>query len=182
MGALSGKNSSLRTVAGVGGAAALGTLAYQAYCKWQAKREPSSLQNKPLTSPQSQPLDFGSFPQAVQEDQEEKSRMILKAMVAAAKADGQFDESEKKVILEETQKAGDVETTAWVQQEINKPLNIDEIALMATSPQLASEIYIASMLVIQEPNSLEIQYLDLLSSKMRLDPDLRKEIEQQLAA
>jgi len=68
----------------------------------------------------------------------------------------------------------------WVQQEINKPLDVSKIAALATSPELASEIYLASLIVIDEQNEREKAYLNSLAEKLGLEPQLRREIEQQM--
>lgn len=67
-----------------------------------------------------------------------------------------------------------------MQQEIRKPLDAARIAALATSPELASEIYLASLMVIDEQNEREKIYLNSLAEKLGLDPQLRLEIEQQL--
>ena len=171
--ALISNNKNVRRIGGYGGAATLGAVAFNAYRNWQAKNSgaASSLQEQPQVAA----LDFGALPATTQE---EHSRAILSAMVAAAKADGAFDERERRIILEETQKASDAETTAWVQQEINKPLDVDAVASLAATPEMAAEIYLASLLLIDEQNAAEKNYLDLLASKMNLHPQLREEIEK----
>ena len=167
--ALMSNNKNVRRIGGIGGAAALGAVAFKAYNSWLAKNSGTA------SSPHVAALDFGALPEATQE---ERSRAILSAMVAAAKADGLFDERERRLILEETQKAGDAETTAWVQQEINKPQDVDAVARLAATPEMAVEIYLASLLVIDEQNEAEKNYLDLLAAKMNLHPQLREEIEK----
>ncbi len=167
------------TVAAVGGAAALGAIAFKAYRNWQASKGTST--DAPAQDYRQQPqqtdLDFDNLPTAVQE---ENSRAMLTAIIAAAKADGHFDERERQMIHEQTQKIGDTETTAWVQQEIYKPLDINQIAALATSPELAAEIYLASLMVIDEQNEREKTYLNSLAERMGLEPQLRREIEQRL--
>jgi uncharacterized membrane protein YebE (DUF533 family) len=173
-------------VAAVGGAAALGAIALKAYQNWQGNR---SMQQQyapqaPVGTqdiwkqPQHNVLDFNCMPE---QQQEEYSRAMLAAMVAAAKADGHFDSREQQIIQEQITKIGDAETTAWVQQEIRKPLDAARIAAMATSPELASEIYLASLMVIDEQNEREKAYLNSLAEKLGLAPQLRLEIERQLA-
>ena len=166
-------------VAAVGGAAALGAIAFKAYRNWQANKNTStgvSAQN--FQQQPQQVLDFDNLPAAKQEDH---SRAMLTAIIAAAKADGNFDERERQIIHEQTAKIGDPETTAWVQQEINKPLDVNRVAALVSSPELAAEIYLASLFVINEQNELEKAYLNSLAEKLGLEPQLRREIEQQLA-
>ena len=170
-------NKKVRKVAAVGGAAALGAVAISAYRNWQANKNQASGANV-QQQPQQVALEFDSFPSAKQEDH---SRAMLTAIIAAAKADGHFDERERQIIREQTQKIGDPETTAWVQQEINKPLDVSKIAALATSPELASEIYLASLIVIDEQNEREKAYLNSLAEKLGLEPQLRRDIERQMA-
>jgi uncharacterized membrane protein YebE (DUF533 family) len=166
------------TVAKVGGAAVLGTIAYKAYSNWQTNknRQASAVPAQYVQQPQAV-LDFDNLPPAKQEEQ---SRAMLAAMVAAAKADGHFDERERQIIHEQLRKIGDAETTAWVQQEIYKPLDVNSVASLATSPELAAEIYLASLIVIDEQNEREKIYLNSLAEKLKLEPQLRLEIERQI--
>jgi len=158
----------------IGGAAALGTLAFKAFRNWQANNSASTQDVKVQPA-----LEFNNLSA---EKQEAHSRVMLTAFIAAAKADGHIDEREQQMIQSLTDKVGDAETKAWVQQELGKPLDAAQVAALATSPELASEIYLASLIVIDEQNEQEKMYLDSLAEKMNLDPQLRTEIEQQLAA
>jgi uncharacterized membrane protein YebE (DUF533 family) len=176
-------------VAAIGGAAALGAIALKAYQNWQGNRSMQQAAGQGMVpaaapaqamwkQPQQNVLDFNCLPEQQQEDH---SRAMLAAIVAAAKADGHFDAREQQLIQEQITKIGDAETTAWVQQEIRKPLDAARIAAMATSPELASEIYLASLMVIDEQNEHEKTYLNSLAGHLGLDPQLRLEIERQLA-
>ena len=186
-GLLSGNNKVSKTggsLASIGGAAALGSLALTIYRNWMAsKNQASGVQNF-LQQPQgkqSQPAvsEFNNLSPAKQEDY---SRAMLVAIIAAAKADGQIDQREQQIIHEQIAKTGDSEAAAWIRQEINKPLDVNQVAALATSPELATQIYLASLIVIDEQNELEKAYLDSLAGKLKLDPQLRREIERQVAA
>jgi len=170
-------NKKVRKVAAVGGTAALGAVAISAYRNWKNQSTGVSAQNV-QQQPQQVVLEFDSFPPAKQEDH---SRAMLTAIITAAKADGHFDERERQIIREQTEKIGDPETTAWVQQEINKPLDVNQIASLATSPELAAEIYLVSLIVIDEQNEREKAYLNLLVEKLGLEPQLQMDIERQMA-
>lgn len=154
-----------------GGAAALGALAYKAYGDWQ--REKAGAQ---AAAPQT--LDRVAPP-----EQEAHSRAVLAAIVAAAKADGHVDERERALIEEGLSKLADAEgLRGWLQAELAKPLDPGEVARLATSPELASEIYLASALVIEERNFMERSYLDELSRQLGLEAGLRQQLDHQLAA
>jgi uncharacterized membrane protein YebE (DUF533 family) len=164
-------------VALAGGAAALGAIAFKAFSNWKAGQDTVA---KPATysvpQPQQPVLDFNCLPD---EQQEDHSRAMLAAIVAAAKADGRFDAKEQQIIREQVAKIGDAETAEWVQQEIRKPVDAGRIAAMAASPEVAAEIYLASLMVIDEQNEHEKRYLNALADKMGMEPRLRQEIEQQ---
>ena len=168
------------------GAAALGGFALNAFNKWQAKKklsQTSSGQNSMQQQLQLQPsketaLNFDAMPEV---KQEEHSRAMLSAIIAAAKADGHFDEREKKLIREATENLNDPDAVAWVQQEINKPLDISYVAGLADSPEMAAEIYFTSLVFIGEQNEPEKKYLESLAEELKLDPQLKIEIEQQVS-
>ena len=162
----------------VGGTAALGTIAFNAYRNWQTNKNQTAGVNFQEQTQQKATLDFGALPPAQQEDH---SRVMLAAMIAAAKADGQFDERERQLIQEQVEKTGGADLLAWVQQEVNKPLDVNEIAALAASPEMAAEVFLVSLIVIDEQNECEKVYLNSLAEKLNLDPQLRNEIEQQLA-
>ena len=161
----------------IGSVAALGALAFNAFRKWQT----NNTQSADANVAQQPDANFNALPS---EKQEDHSHVILAAMVAAAKADGEFDEQEQQMIHEQVVKFGDPDLATWVQQETNKPLDVNEITALVTSPEMAAEVYLASLIVIDidGQNESEKAYLDTLAEKLGLDPQLRKEIEQQLAA
>jgi uncharacterized membrane protein YebE (DUF533 family) len=177
-------NKSARKVGGkvalAGGAVAIGALAYKAFRNWQGSRQAQPQQpGVAMQWPAGQKeLDFSCLPD---EEQESRSRAMLAAMVAAAKADGQFDPAEQQMIREQLAKTGDAETAEWVQQEIRKPADPARVAAMAASPGMAPEIYLASLLVIDRQNASERAYLDALAQKLGLEPQLQRELERQLA-
>jgi len=162
----------------IGSVAAIGAIAFNAYRNWQTNKTQFADVNVVQQPKQQWDIDFNAQPAANQEDD---SRVILTAMIAAAKADGVFDEREQQLIHEQVVKFDDPDLVTWVQQEINKPLDVNEITALATSPEIAAEIYLTSLIVIDEQNESEKMYLDTLAEKLGLDPQLRKEIEQQLA-
>jgi len=182
-GLLSGNNRVSNTntggnLASIGGAAALGSLALSVYRNWMAsKNQASGVQN---FLQQSQPVD-SEFNNLSPEKQEDHSRAMLVAIIAAAKADGQIDQREQQIIHEQIEKTGDEEATTWIRQEMNKPLDINQVAALATSPELATQIYLVSLMVIGEQNEAEKVYLNSLAGKLKLDPQLRREIERQAA-
>ena len=152
-----------------GGLAALGVLAYKAYGNWQANQG-----SAPQTEPQT--IDRVPAPQV-----EQHSQAILKALVAAAKADGHVDERERELIDGELSKLnGDPGLRQWLQAELNKPLDPAEVARAATTPEIAAEMYIASLILVDEEHFMERAYLEELAKQLKLDPGLKLELETQV--
>lgn len=152
-----------------GGLAALGVLAYKAYGNWQANQGTA-----PQTEPQT--IDRVPAPQV-----EQHSQAILKALVAAAKADGHVDERERQLIDGELNKLnGDPALRQWLQAELNKPLDPAEVARAASTPEIAAEMYIASLILVDEEHFMERAYLEELAKQLKLDPGLKMELEAQV--
>lgn len=172
LGLLLGKRRHSRRTGGLsaiqrGGLVALGLLAYKAYGNWQA-RQGGAAQTAPRT------LDRLPADQA-----EGHSQAILKALVAAAKADGHVDEDERQLIETELGASGDAEWQRWLRAELNKPLDPAEVARAAVTPEMASEMYLASLMVVDDAQFMERAYLDELARALRLDPALKAELEAQ---
>ena len=110
------------------------------------------------------------------------SQAILKALVAAAKADGHIDAREREVIEGEFSRIGTAgELQQWLHAELEKPLDPAEVARAGSSPEIASEMYLASLMVADEQNFMERAYLDELAKQLRLEPSLKAHLERQLA-
>ncbi|ALS98157.1 tellurite resistance TerB family protein [Lacimicrobium alkaliphilum] len=150
-----------------GGLAALGVVAYKAYSSYQKK------QNMAAAEPQT----IDRLPDA---QAEQHALAILRALIGAAKSDGHIDERERQLINEEMAKLDNQQDTRqWLQQELAKPLDPAEVAGAASTPEVAAEMYLASLLVVDEQNYMERSYLQELARQMRLDPALQQELDAQ---
>lgn len=172
MGLLLG-NKKVRKVGGkvaiYGGLAALGVLAYKAYGNYNAQKG---------SAPQTEPQTLDRLPPA---QVEQHSQAILKALVAAAKADGHIDERERELIEGEfTKLDNDQELQHWLHAELNKPLDPTDVARAASTPEMAAEMYIASVMLVDEENFMEKSYLDELARQLKLEPGLKVELERQV--
>ena len=153
-----------------GGLAALGVLAYKAYGNWQQQQGNIAATREPQT------VDRLPEPQV-----EQHSQAILRALIGAAKADGHIDAKERQLIETEISKlTNDAQLKRWFEQEMNKPLDPLEIAAYATSPELAAEMFLASVLVVDEESFMERSYLQELAKQLRLDPALQDELRAQV--
>ena len=148
--------------------ASLGMMAFQAYQAWQ-RSQASAPQEAPRT------VDLLAGPEA-----EEHSHAILRALIAAAKADGRIDESEKQMISTEIGRhTDDPQLQQWLDDEVAKPLDPNEVAQSATDPGMASEMYLASVMLVDDQQDAERNYLDELAAALQIEPELQLHLEQQ---
>ncbi|MEO6518150.1 MAG: tellurite resistance TerB family protein [Pseudoxanthomonas sp.] len=170
LGLLLGKHRTTRKLATYGGLAAIGVMAYKAYGDYQ--------QQQGGASPAAEPQTVDRLPPA---QAELHSQAILKALVAAAKADGHIDARERLLIEGEFRQLNhDTELQQWLHTELEKPLDPAEVARAASTPEIGSEMYLTSLLVADEQSFMERAYLDELARQLQLDETLKVRLEQQL--
>ncbi len=101
-------------------------------------------------------------------------------MIAAAKADGHMDERERDLVEAELSRLeSDPVMRQWVEDELRRPLDPAEVARAAASPELAAEMYLASLLMVDDTSFMERAYLDELARQLRLTESLKIELERQ---
>ncbi|MNO74563.1 Inner membrane protein YebE [compost metagenome] len=150
--------------------ASLGMMAFQAYQSWQQRQASAPAQSQALRT-----VDQLSGPEV-----EDHSNAILRALIAAAKADGRIDEQEKQMIYAEISRhAGDPELQEWLDQEVQRPLDAADVAQSAQGPGMAAEMYLASVMLVDDQQQAERTYLDELAYQLKIDPDLQAHLEQQ---
>ncbi|WP_166840056.1 tellurite resistance TerB family protein [Rheinheimera pleomorphica] len=152
-----------------GGLAALGVVAYKAYSNYQQQQQTAASRSEPQT------IDRLPAPQA-----EQHSHAILRAIIGAAKADGHIDDRERELIDNEIARlTTDDSLQQWFDAELRKPLDPADIAKSASTPEMAAEMYLASVLVVDEESFMERSYLTELARQLKLEPALKAELEQQ---
>ncbi|CAM5199221.1 hypothetical protein ARD30_03865 [Bosea thiooxidans] len=170
-----------RSVAGsaakLGGLALIGGLAYKAYQNYQA--------GKPLLDSRQQqvlpaPAGTGFEPQAASEA---TALVFIRAMIAAAAADGHIDAEERAAILGGLQEAGlDTEAHEWLAKELAQPASIDALVEAAESPELATQIYTAARIAINPDTAPEKDFLAGLAGSLGLDAELVANIDAAASA
>lgn len=155
----------------LGAVAAVGGLAYKAWQNHQAK------QGAPASADPIPPQAFVPAPDD-RAGQEELGKTLVRAMIAATKADGKIDAEEKTAIFEklETMQLSATEK-AWVFDELSSPLDINAVVARADTPEHAAEIYAASLVAITSDTPAERAYLEALAVKLKLAPGLVAEIQ-----
>jgi uncharacterized membrane protein YebE (DUF533 family) len=156
----------------IGGMALVGALAYRAYQDWQTKQQPAGSTGPLLPPPADTPFNPSS-----EAEQQSLARALLRAMIAAAKADGHIDQTEQKAIFAKMDELPlDADDKAFVMDELRAPLDVDAVARGARTPEQATEIYAASLLAVDVDHAEERAYLQRLATSLKLDPGLVRHI------
>lgn len=108
---------------------------------------------------------------------------LIAAMVAAAKADGQVDEDERRRLMARIEEigAGD-EERAFLAAELGKPPDLEALVARVEGPVQAVEVYAASAAVIDADTIAEQGYLALLAARLGLSAELVREVHARVAA
>ncbi len=110
-----------------------------------------------------------------------KAMILLQAMINAAKADGQIDGGEMQRIVGKMEEGGaDGEARDFVLQEMRRPLDLDALVAQVRTPELAAEVYAASLLAIEVDTPAEQAYLQQLAQKLKLHPIVTEHLHQTL--
>ena len=161
-----------------GSLAALGAVAYKAYQSWQEQQQQQQQQQAHAPQPAALAAPQLSAPPA-----EQHGRALLQAMIGAAKADGHLDARERGLLETELQRLqAEPALRQWMEAELARPLDPAQVAQAASSPALAAEMYLASLLVADETSFMERAYLDELARQLQLPQGLKAELEAQASA
>jgi uncharacterized membrane protein YebE (DUF533 family) len=166
----------------LGGLAAVAGLAYKAYQNYQAGGQPAQpTQNEPELLPA--PADTSFHPSQAPQGEGEFALTLVRAMIAAAKADGHIDDEERRKIGDKLGLAGiGGEAEDFLRAELERPLDIDQLVAAAQSDAQKVEIYTASRLAIEPDSRTERGYLDMLAGRLNLPDALIDHIESTVSA
>lgn len=163
----------------IGGAALIGGLAYKAYEDWKAGK-PATAEPGPVALPQPEGTAFLPNDSTAAND---LAARLLQAMVAAAKADGHVTIEERARIEGQLASLGlGADAHAMIAAELDAPLDAGRIASLARSQEEATEIYAASLLVVDAEGAAEKGYLAMLAARLNLPADLVAHLHARAAA
>ena len=169
--------SLLGTAAKLGGVALVGGLAYKAFQNYQEGKPLTALGEPVHAAPKGSGFAEGDS------DDQEKALLMLRAMIAAAAADGEIDDAERARILGNLKQAGlDDEASAFMEQEFNQPMDAAQLVEMSSSPEMAAQIYTAARLAIDPDTGDEESFLADLASGLALDSELVAHIDAAAAS
>lgn len=166
----------------LGGAAAVAGLAYTAYQNYKGGKDaPSdggSSTQEVLPPPSGSEFEIEAAPQGA----DEFASILVKAMIAAARADGHIDDDERTRIADKLSMAGlEDDAQAFIRAELAKPVDMDQLANAAQTEAQRVELYTASRLAIEPNTRAERGYLDMLAGRLGLDDGLVDHIEATIA-
>ncbi|MCA0405224.1 MAG: tellurite resistance TerB family protein [Proteobacteria bacterium] len=165
------------SAARMGGLALIGGLAYKALQNYQA--------GKPILDLQSAASDMasGSVPQITGGDDNARALRLVRAMIAAASADGIIDDAERAAILGNLKAAGlDDEASAFIDNEFANPADLASLNDSVETPTQAAEVYTAARLAIDPDTPEEKAFLAALASQLGLEANLVAHIEAAAAS
>ena len=112
---------------------------------------------------------------------EEQAKLMLRAMIQAAKADGELDAHEKETILGELGDDISDEERAFVQEQLEAPMDVMGLAADSGAP-LKTQIYATSLAAIRLDNEREASYLHQLATALGLSDGERDQIHTYMGA
>jgi uncharacterized membrane protein YebE (DUF533 family) len=175
-----------REVAGgalkLGGLAAVAGLAYKAYQNYQSGKAPAEVTQSSPAELAPPPEDSSFRPETAPQGEHEFAMVLVRAMIAAARADGHIDDAERERILEKLSLSGiNSDTREFLASELNSPVDLDALIAAAITDAQKVELYTASRLAIEPKTRAERGYLDLLAGRLKLPDSLIDHIEATVA-
>lgn len=113
-------------------------------------------------------------------DAQAQSLHVLRAMIAAANADGSIDAEEREGILANARDAGlsDADVAA-LDSEFRTPLSLERL-IAGTPADLRDEVYVAALVGMTADTDSEQRFLDQLAAGLKLDAAEQQRIRQQV--
>jgi uncharacterized membrane protein YebE (DUF533 family) len=163
----------------LGGMALVGGLAYKA---WQNYQQGTGLAGDAKVEA---PPSDGAFMPTENDSAGANalSLLLARAMISAAKADGQIDTQESQAILNQINGLDlPAEDKAFLFEEYGRPLDIHGLTAAVDTAEHAAEVYAASLLMLDPPSPPEQIYLDTLAREMQLEAGLVAQIHATVSA
>ena len=159
----------------LGALALIGGLAYKAYQNYSEGRSPMNSGNTQGLLESPAPGGSGFEPEAVSNDQ---AILYIRAMIAAAAADGRIDAAEQEKILSGLGQSDiDDAAQAFLRQELQNPATVEDLAQSVSSPQEAVQVFTAARMAVDLDNHAEHKFLVSLASRLGIDGDLAAHID-----
>jgi len=111
--------------------------------------------------------------------QEDQARILIRAMINAAKSDGEIDKAEQEKIVSNLGEEVSEEERQFVVNEMRSPLDLDD--LVKNIPRGAEmQVYMMSLLGIDLDSQKEAQYLDSLRKSIGMNEQQANAVHKKL--
>ena len=96
--------------------------------------------------------------------------LLIRAMIAAANADGIIDEKERNRILKKLETVDLTgEEQSFIVKELLSPAGLEDIVSQVKSPEMAKMVYTVSLLAIEVDTDAERSYMKTLAQQLSLN-------------
>lgn len=168
----------------MGGMAAVGALAYGAFQKYNSAKSNTPQAEQPPAQSGLQAAPFGTSFMPAKNDvaaQDQLGLILVRAMIAAARSDGTLDAKESQAIFQRIQSLEMAQQDKdLLIEEMGRPVDMDAIVNAAATPEVAAEIYVASLLAIDVDTVEEQSYLAMLAARLKLPRELVTQLHEQV--
>ncbi len=132
-------------------------------------------------APSMAPSAFPAPPAAPQTATQADPVLLIRAMIAAANADGVLDETERMRILGQLEGVGLTEEEKdFLCAEFDAPRSLQAIAAEVSSPAMAAQVFTVSLLAVDVDTQAERDYLGGLRLALNLDEGAAQSIARRL--
>jgi uncharacterized membrane protein YebE (DUF533 family) len=160
----------------LGGLVLVGGLAYKAYQNHKQGKPPLDGGEVPAPAPS------GSGFEASRQSNDD-ALLYLRAMIAAAAADGTVDANERERIIGGLRRIGiDSEAAQFLDAEFARPASPAELAAQAKTAETRAQVYTAARMTIDSDQPAERHWLADLARALGLDPSLVAHIDAEVDA
>jgi uncharacterized membrane protein YebE (DUF533 family) len=103
-------------------------------------------------------------------NREGEAILLIRAMIASANADHNIDEQERQKIVAKMAESGlSTDDRGFLENELANPLELRSLIEQINTPELAEQVYVASLLAVDLDSDAERNYLRRLAKGLNLD-------------
>ena len=98
--------------------------------------------------------------------------LLIRAMIAAANADGEITPDERQRITTKLDQAGaGADERAVLERELGNPRSVDQMVREVHDPETAEQVYLISRIAMNPASAAEKAYLDFLDARLEFPTD-----------
>ena len=112
------------------------------------------------------------------QDEEDAAGLLIRAMMQAAKADGNIDDFEKEKLLGNLGEL-DQQEIAFINAEMSRPIDVQDLARDVPNG-MEQQVYMMSVMGINVDTQQEVDYLNDLASAMGMSPSDQRQVHSML--